>query len=83
MSINSLLNTAREAMTAQQIAVHIDSQNVANATTAGYSKLRDELQAMHDELGQVRGRLALVRFEMVLAEVARVRERGHAGLLKR
>lgn len=45
MSINSLLNTAREAMTAQQIAVHIDSQNVANATTAGYSKQRVELQA--------------------------------------
>lgn len=45
MSIGSILNTAREAMNAQQIAVHVNSQNVANATTAGYSKQRVELQA--------------------------------------
>ena len=45
MSINSLLFTARDAMAAQQLAVQINSQNVANATTAGYSKQRVDLQA--------------------------------------
>ncbi len=45
MSINSLLNTARDAMTAQQLAVQIASQNIANASTAGYSKQRVDLQA--------------------------------------
>jgi len=45
MSIGSILNTAREAMAAQQIAVKVTSQNIANATTEGYSKQRVELQA--------------------------------------
>jgi flagellar hook-associated protein 1 FlgK len=45
MSINSLLNTARDAMRAQQLAVQINSQNIANATTAGYSRQRVELEA--------------------------------------
>ena len=45
MSIGSILNIGAQAMSAQQIAVQIASQNIANATTAGYSRQRVELQA--------------------------------------
>jgi flagellar hook-associated protein 1 FlgK len=45
MSINSILNVAGQAMNAQQLAVQINSQNIANATTEGYSRQRLELQA--------------------------------------
>jgi flagellar hook-associated protein 1 FlgK len=38
MSIGSVLNMAREAMNAQQMAIQIASENVSNATTTGYSK---------------------------------------------
>ena len=54
MSIGSILNTAREAMNAQQIAVHVNSQNVANATTAGYSKQRVELLSPSRVSGTIR-----------------------------
>jgi flagellar hook-associated protein 1 FlgK len=43
MSIGSILNAARSGMNAQQIAVQIASQNIANAQTAGYSRQRVEL----------------------------------------
>ncbi|MEO7085026.1 MAG: flagellar hook-associated protein FlgK [Gemmatimonadaceae bacterium] len=38
MSIGSILNMARSAMNAQQMAIQIASENVSNATTKGYSK---------------------------------------------
>jgi len=38
MSIGSVLNMARAGMNAQQAAVQTASQNIANATTVGYSK---------------------------------------------
>ena len=43
MSIGSILNTARQAMSAQQMAVQIASQNIANAKSDGYSRQRVEL----------------------------------------
>jgi flagellar hook-associated protein FlgK len=46
MSIGSILNSARQAMNAQQTAVQIASQNIANAKTEGYSRQRVELAAM-------------------------------------
>jgi flagellar hook-associated protein 1 FlgK len=44
MSIGSILNMARAGMNAQQAAVQTASQNIANATTAGYSKQRVDLK---------------------------------------
>jgi len=43
MSIGSILNSARSGMAAQQLAVQIASQNIANADTEGYSRQRVEL----------------------------------------
>lgn len=43
MSIGSILNMARTAMNAQQMAIQIASQNISNATTTGYSRQRVEL----------------------------------------
>ncbi|HEY4306816.1 MAG TPA: flagellar hook-associated protein FlgK [Gemmatimonadaceae bacterium] len=43
MSIGSILNSARSGMAAQQLAVQIASQNIANADTTGYSRQRVEL----------------------------------------
>lgn len=43
MSIGSILNMARSGMNAQQTAVQIASQNIANAQTDGYSRKRVEL----------------------------------------
>ncbi|MEP6494634.1 MAG: flagellar hook-associated protein FlgK [bacterium] len=43
MSIGSILNMARTAMAAQQTAVQVASQNISNATTAGYSRQRVDL----------------------------------------
>jgi flagellar hook-associated protein 1 FlgK len=43
MSIGSILNSARSGMSAQQLAVQIASQNIANADTEGYSRQRVEL----------------------------------------
>jgi flagellar hook-associated protein 1 FlgK len=45
MSIGSILNSARQGMNAQQTAVQIASQNIANAKTEGYSRQRVELAA--------------------------------------
>jgi flagellar hook-associated protein 1 len=45
MSIGSILNSARQGMNAQQTAVQIASQNIANAKTDGYSRQRVELAA--------------------------------------
>jgi len=43
MSIGSILNMARTAMAAQQTAVQVASQNISNATTAGYSRQRVDM----------------------------------------
>lgn len=43
MSVGSVLNTARGAMNAQQLAIQVASQNIANAGTEGYSRQRVEL----------------------------------------
>ena len=43
MSIGSILNSARSGMAAQQLAVQIASQNIANADTEGYSRQRVDL----------------------------------------
>lgn len=40
MSLGSILNMARTAMAVQQTAVQVASQNISNATTAGYSRQR-------------------------------------------
>jgi flagellar hook-associated protein 1 FlgK len=40
MSLGSILNMARTAMTVQQAGVQVASQNISNATTAGYSRQR-------------------------------------------
>jgi flagellar hook-associated protein 1 FlgK len=45
MSIGSILNSARQGMRAQQTAVQIASNNIANAQTVGYSRQRVDLQA--------------------------------------
>ncbi|HEX3866518.1 MAG TPA: flagellar hook-associated protein FlgK [Gemmatimonadaceae bacterium] len=38
MSINSILNMASTAMTAQQMGIQVASQNISNAETTGYSR---------------------------------------------
>jgi flagellar hook-associated protein 1 FlgK len=43
MSIGSILNSARSGMAAQQLAVQVASQNIANADTEGYSRQRVDL----------------------------------------
>ena len=43
MSIGSILNMARTAMSAHQTALQVASQNISNATTEGYSRQRVEL----------------------------------------
>jgi flagellar hook-associated protein 1 len=43
MSIGSVLNMARSAMNAQQMAIQIASENVSNAETTGYSRQRVDL----------------------------------------
>lgn len=43
MSVGSILNTARSGMNAQQLAITVASQNIANAQTDGYSRQRVEL----------------------------------------
>lgn len=45
MSIGSILNSARQGMRAQQTAVQIASNNIANAQTVGYSRQRVDLEA--------------------------------------
>jgi flagellar hook-associated protein FlgK len=40
MSLGSILNMARTAMTVQQAGVQDASQTMSNATTAGYSRQR-------------------------------------------
>jgi flagellar hook-associated protein 1 FlgK len=45
MSIGSILNSARQGMRAQQTAVQIASNNIANAETVGYSRQRVDLRA--------------------------------------
>lgn len=45
MSINSILNSARQGMRAQQTAVQIASNNIANAQTVGYSRQRVDMVA--------------------------------------
>jgi flagellar hook-associated protein 1 FlgK len=45
MSIGSILNSARQGMRAQQTAVQVASNNIANAQTVGYSRQRVDLQA--------------------------------------
>src|ERR1043165_790293 len=44
-SIASILSIARSAITAQQTATQVISQNISNATTEGYSRQRAELFA--------------------------------------
>ncbi len=41
--LGGVLNTARTAMTAQQMAITVASQNIANAQTEGYSRQRVDL----------------------------------------
>ena len=43
MSLSSVLNMARTAMSAHQTALQVASQNISNATTEGYSRQRVEL----------------------------------------
>jgi flagellar hook-associated protein 1 len=43
MSLGSILNMARTAMSAHQTALQVASQNISNATTEGYSRQRVEL----------------------------------------
>ncbi len=43
MSIASILNMARTAMSAQQLGIQISSQNISNAETDGYSRQRVDL----------------------------------------
>ena len=45
MTIGSILNSARQGMRAQQTAVQIASNNIANAETVGYSRQRVDLRA--------------------------------------
>jgi flagellar hook-associated protein 1 FlgK len=45
VSIASILSIARTAITAQQTATQVISQNISNATTEGYSRQRAELAA--------------------------------------
>src|SRR5436189_190104 len=45
MSIAGILSIARTAITAQQTATQVISQNISNATTEGYSRQRAELTA--------------------------------------
>jgi flagellar hook-associated protein 1 FlgK len=45
MSINSLLSTARLALSAQQIAIETGAHNIANADVEGYSRQRADLAA--------------------------------------
>ena len=45
MSINSILGTARLALTAQQVAIETASHNIANAGVEGYSRQRVMMEA--------------------------------------
>lgn len=45
MSINSILSSARLALNAQTIAMETASHNIANASVAGYSRQRVDMQA--------------------------------------
>ncbi|HET8655388.1 MAG TPA: flagellar hook-associated protein FlgK [Longimicrobiaceae bacterium] len=52
-SLGSILNSARSAIQAQQVAVSVSAQNIANAQTEGYSRQRAEMTAAYPQLTPV------------------------------
>ena len=51
--LNDILNSARSSLIAQQLAMEVTSNNVANANTTGYSRERVDFEqspAVPDEL---------------------------------
>lgn len=56
MSLNSILNTARLGLSVQQTTAQIIGQNIANATTPGYTRQRTDIRAMNGggvEIGSI------------------------------
>lgn len=46
-TLNSILNTARSAITTSQAAIQVTSNNIANANTEGYSRQRAIISSTH------------------------------------
>ncbi len=69
--LNDILGSARSALIAQQLAMETTSNNVANASTPGYSRQRVDLQ----ESPSIRTNYGLLGTGVLANHIGRVRER--------
>lgn len=68
--LNAILNTARNAVFAQQTAVHVASHNISNAQTPGYSRQRVELTPAWPQSTPV----GMLGTGVTISNIARVRD---------
>jgi len=85
MSLGSIFNTARSAITTYQAAIEVTSNNLANASTKGYSRQRaiisakPPLQLPFGAVGTGVRMTGIVRSRDTLLDVQFRREQGFAG----